>query len=296
MSKLFRLSKRVLINGLLLLFLLSLLISYVVVTSDLPSRIYTSSQRAYLYDNLGGVVAQEAPIYNVLPATEVAAESDGTAQDVDVAPIFLPVEESVVEAILLARYEEQEGVSATVYDLDFSAEYVLSNPGPGLSRVELFFPFPSNLETLHEVRFLVDGEAPEGVQFSTQGIRWSASLESDERVQVEIGYKANGATSLTYGLQHEQRADVDVSIRVLGLVGSEVPDYSLPTTAIEEEEGGETLVWRYDDLIPNRDIRIDLPSRLSFFKSEDRFLAGMGALGASWIGFHTLRTQPLEFF
>jgi hypothetical protein len=280
MSKLFRLSKRVLINGLLVLFLAFLLVSYVVVTSDLPSRIYTSSQRAYIADNLGRIVAQEAPTYNVVLESEVAAEIDGTAQDVDVAPVFLPVEESVVEAILIARYEEQEGVSATLYDLDFSAEYVLRNPGPGLSRVELFFPFPSNLETLHEVRFLVDSEEPEGVQYSTQGIRWSASLRANETVHVEIGYKADGATSLTYGLQHEQRTDVDVNIRVMGLVGSEVPQYSLPATSVEEEEGGERFEWQYDDLIANRDIRIDLPSQLSFVQRvaelEDDFRAMAG--------------------
>jgi hypothetical protein len=50
----------------------------------------------------------------------------------------------------------------------------------------------------------------------------------------------------------------------MGLQGSEVPQFSLPTTDVTNLKEGELFTWQYDDLIPNRDIQINLPARQSF--------------------------------
>ncbi|MCD6344034.1 MAG: hypothetical protein J7M17_00310, partial [Anaerolineae bacterium] len=145
------------------------------------------------------------------------------------------------------------------------------------TNIELFFPFPSNLETLHEVSFLVDDVEPSGVGYTMSGIGWNTTLEAGKELQISISYQANGANSFTYALNQNQRSDVDVAFTVVGLTGSEVPQWSLPSTANELTEEGETFTWDYNNLIANRDIRLVLPSRLSFAQRvaqlQDDFLS-----------------------
>jgi hypothetical protein len=250
--KAFKRAGIVVINSVLLLVLVGLLVAYLSVVSDLPSRVYTMDQREFLAYNSSRSVAQSAPIWNIV-------KEDGV-----VAPIHLPGQDSRVRATLTARYEEQDRVSVTLYDLDFRGEYHLGYTGSISTTMELFFPFPSNLETLHEVRFLVDGEEPPDARYTTQGIGWGTMLQPGEAHEVEISYRADGASSFSYGLQHNQRSDVDVEVTVVGLTGSEVPQFSLPASATELAEGGEVWTWHYAGLIADRNIQLELPTRLSF--------------------------------
>ena len=245
---------RVLLNGLLLVGLVGLLFAYAVAVTDLPSRVYTSAQREVLRANIGRSISQAAPTWNI-----VQTASEGYA-----TPTIFPGQESHVRAVLAARYEEQSGVSVTVYDLDFHGEYLLSPSDFATTVVELVFPFPANLDTLHEVRFTVDGEEPPDAQYTTQSISWCTVLRAGEEHRITISYQADGANSFAYGLHHNQRSDVDVDVTVSGLVGSEVPKTSLPLTASDLTDEGETFTWDYKDLIANRDIRLTLPARLSF--------------------------------
>ena len=212
----------------------------------LPSQIYSAAQYEFLSRNYVKSIYQVAPILNTVDAEGI------------VEAITLPWRRSHVRAYLKAQQEEFEGVSATVYDLEFYGEYELGSPSNSVTEVELFFAFPSNLETLHEVNFLVDGEEPLGVHYSTQGIRWQTQLFPDEEHIVTIRYFADGANTFTYALPHEQRSDVDIAIAVSGLTGSTVPRTSLPPTKNDVTEEGETLTWNYTNLIADRDIQITL--------------------------------------
>ena len=263
-------SRKVLASGILLVGLVGVLVFNLVMVSDLPSRVYTAQQLAYLDYNRGRSISQAAPTWNIVT-------DEGIAQPA----ILSYMRENRVRASLYAAYEEQDGVSVTVYDLDFRGEYHLVYDGPGDSTVELFFPFPDNLETLHEVRLLVDGEEPPGVQYTTGGIHWQAELRAGEERRVEIAYQAEGANSFAYRLPHGQRSDVDVAIRVVGLGGSKVPRTSLPTTSEEATGEGEILSWDYAGLIVDRDVQLTLPARLSFaqriagLQDDFRLLAGL---------------------
>lgn len=239
------------ISGLLLVALAGSLIGYLAVVNNLPSQIYTASQQEYLSYNAIRSISQLAPTWNVV-------ESGGRVATI------LPVQESHIQATLTARYEEQESVSVTVYGLDFRGEYHLANSDPTPTPVELFFPFPGNLETLHEVRFFVDGEEPPDADYTTRGISWQAVLEPGEEHHLVISYRADGANNFAYGMHHNQRTDVDVTLTVVGLVGSEIPKTSLPPTANELTDDGQIFTWKYRGLIADRDIQITMPTRLSF--------------------------------
>ena len=265
MNKGIKQSVLVVVSGLLLIGIIVLLSAYFFAVRNLPAQIYTESQREYLDYNYSRSISQSPITANMLVPEDFSG------------PVLLPIRESHVQATLAARYEEQEGVSVTVYDLEFHGEYRLVYAGPlPTTTVELFFPFPSNLETLHEVRFLVDDVEPSGVSYTTGGIGWNTTLEEGKEQQLIISYQADGANSFTYALSQNQRSDVDVTFTVLGLTGSEVPQWYLPSTANEMTEKGESFTWDYNNLIANRDIRLVLPSRLSFAQrvaqSQDDFL------------------------
>lgn len=278
--KVFKRIPSILTVGVLSVALIALLVSYLYAVSDLPARVYTDSQRSFLEYNRMRSVEQSAPVLNYIsPSGVIMAVNEKT--DGSMLPATLPWQSSQVKAMLLARYEEQGGVSVTMYDLDFQGEYSLVHSGEVSTTLDLFFPFPSNLETLHDVYFLVDGEEPRDAAYSTGGIHWQVLLESGEEHQIEIRYRADGANSFTYGLMRDQRTDIDIIVEVIGLAGSTVSKEALPASATEPTETGELWTWHYDALIADRNIRLDLPTRLSFaqrvaqLQSDFRSLAGM---------------------
>ena len=246
--------KRLVLNGFLLISLIALLLAYAAIVADLPAQMLTPAQHAFLSYNRGRLIIQDAPLWNaLLPGDQIQ-------------PAPLSAWGTRVRATLDARYEEKGGISATVYDLDFTSEYQVAYPDTAVTTtVELYFPFPSNLETLHDVRLLVDGTEPPGVTYTLDGIRWSTEVAAGDEYEILVGYKADGATSFAYTLNHDRRSEVlDVTITVRGLDGSQVSAGALPPTGHKTGEANDTFVWEYVNLVPSRDIRLELPTRLGF--------------------------------
>lgn len=248
---------RKLINGLLLLGIAGLLRFYSFTVNELPERIYTPEQQAYLDYNNNRSIAQSAPTMNSI------WPDDTTGEPLDMLTVN-PSSESHVRANLKARYEEQQGITVTVYDLAFQGEYLLVGPASSAIEVELVFRFPDGLETLHDVRFAVDDVEPPGAVYTTRSISWRTTLLSGDTHRIDISYKADGANTFVYSLPRDQRSEIDVVITVAGLSGSSIPDSSLPATEHTSTDGRETFSWSYTGLIANRDIQLSLPTRLSF--------------------------------
>jgi hypothetical protein len=265
--------RRAAILAILGIALIGLLAIYFSVTTNLPTQIYSQAEMEFLSRNYLKSVYQMAPVLNAVGADEIV---EGLVE-----AIVLPWKTSHVRAHLNAHFEEFEGVSATLYDLEFHGEYLLGSPDAPFTSIEMYFPFPANLETLHEVEFLVDGEEPLGVDYSTDGIRWQTQLFSGEEHEITINYRADGANTFTYALPQEQRSDVDITITVSGLSGTTTPRSSLPPTITETKENGEVIIWDYTNLIADRDIQISLPTQLSFaqrvaqLQDDFRDLAGI---------------------
>jgi hypothetical protein len=265
--------RRIAISGILLVGLVGLLVFNLAIVVDLPSRVYTADQLAYVEYNRGRAISQVAPIWNIIT-------DEGTIKAV------LPshIRENRVRAVLSARYEEMDDITMTVYDLDFRGEYHLVYDGPAGTIVQLYFPFPENLETLHEVQLTMGSEEPAGVEYTTDGISWQGVLETGDERRVVITYQADGASSFAYGLEQGQRSNLDVEITVEGLEGSTVPSSSLPASSHEAAGDGEVVTWSYTNLIIDRDIQLRLPAQLSFAQriaeSQDEFrlLVGLAPL------------------
>ena len=214
----------------------------------LPSHLYTPEAIEFITFNETRRIYQLAPTWNLLGSAYPAI------------PMSFAGQESCVVATLHARFQDFENTTVTLYDLDFRGEYLLEHSGPDSLLLEVYFPFPSNLQTLHEVTFLVDGDEPEDVSYGLDGIRWQSVLEPGDERRIVVAYKADGASSFTYALQHGTRADVEVKILIDGLAGSQVPSTSLAASSIDAEGESEVFTWAYKGLIPDRDIQVWLPT------------------------------------
>lgn len=246
-------------GGLLLCFLTIL---GPVLVSDYSSLIYSPSQQEYLSYNSARVISQEPAAWNTIAQPEVGEELGDAAAVI--APAMFTYWENHVDATLDARTEVESGVSVTVYDLDFTSEYRIRAPDIPVT-VELVFPFPSNLDTLHDVQLLLDGEEPPGVEYSTQQIRWLAEMQPNEEYAVTVEYKAEGVNRFVYGLYKDRRMNVlDVNIEVTGLRGTTLETDALPYTDKDFTISSDTFTWEYNNLVGNQDISLELPQRLSF--------------------------------
>jgi len=267
--------KRWLPSAILLLILSVLVVTYVLVVSGLQGDVvYTPDQREALIVHERLNLSQAAPLWNTYVWDEAAgAPALGST---------LGATACKVRATLDARYEEVEGVSTTVYDLDFDGAYTLRYSGPTTTTLELVFPFPTGLDTLNQVYFLVDGEEAADAQYSLSGITWRTEVESGAEHEIVVRYRARGVGSFRYTLDHNRRLEnLDVEILVRGLTGSQVPDDSLPTTTVESTGGGEQFAWQYDALIADRDVQVTLPDRPGFVQRVERLRESLLRLSLS---------------
>jgi hypothetical protein len=134
----------------------------------------------------------------------------------------------------------------------------------------------------------VNGSEPPGVQYNTQMIYWQAEMLPGKEYDIVVSYKAEGVNSFTYGLYKDRRLDeLDVTVEVSGMRGTEVLDTSLTPTQSRAQGDGDTFTWDYTDLVANRDIRLELPRQLSFAQRveelQDDFRT-LGFLAPFWVG------------
>jgi hypothetical protein len=276
-------AKRWLISVVLFVTLVVLMFVYVVATSRLAgSSVYVADQRQALVVHERMNLSQSAPISNFYVEGK-AGELEAIQADQSYgAAATMGAAECRVRATLDARYEEVEGVTTTVYDLEFEGTYLLRYEGSvPTTTLELVFPFPNGLDTLNQVYFLVDGKEPGDVRYSLDNITWWTELASGEEREVTVRYQARGVGSFTYALDHNRRLeDLDVEIAVHGLDDSEVPDDYLPTTSVDDVESvtGERFAWRYEALIADRDVRVVLPARSGFVQRVEKLQEPLGAL------------------
>jgi len=264
--------KRISLSAALSLILLSLIVAFVAVVGNLRAQVYTPSQRHFIEDNVYKTIAQRAVEVNfVAPAGALM-------------PAFIGALDNHISAELEVRYEDREGVTLTFYDLDFVGLYRIANSVQAMSSetkagegpastitAEFFFPFPGTVDMLHNVQFLVDGEEPADAQYSLQGIRWQTTLSPEEEREIEVRYKAKGVGSFAYSLDHNRRIrNLDAEIKVRGVAGTEVPSHALAPSAHTPSDDGDVFSWRYQGLIADQDIAIELPARLSLSQKVEK--------------------------
>jgi hypothetical protein len=265
--------KRISLSAVLGLILLSLIVAFTTVVGNLRTQVYTPSQRHFIEEN----------VYKNISQMPVQVNFEALAGAL--MPTSIGALDNHISAELEVRYEDREGVTLTFYDLDFVGLYRIANTTQATTinseteaselsasiTAELFFPFPGTVDMLHNVQFLVDGEEPADVQYSLQGIRWQTTLSPQEEREVEVRYKAKGVGSFAYSLDHNRRIrNLDAEIKVRGVAGTEVSNHALAPSAHTPGDDGDVFSWRYQGLIADQDIAIELPARLSLSQKVEK--------------------------
>jgi hypothetical protein len=243
----------------LILILLGMMVGLIGLTVQMPRRVYTAEEQAWLRANSAFVVNQRAP--EVSYDLFYSGLADKAA--VPAKPIAFGARESHVTADLGVRYKEKDGATVTAYDLRFAGTYVIASPdAQKASTVTLNFPFPQTAAVLSEVTFTVDGIEPDGVAYSMQSILWKAALEPGQTRTIEVRYRAEGVGSFAYGVPQSQRMkDFDLQVTIRGAQDINIPESALAPTARQDGAKETMLTWRYINTITNRSVQVELPAR-----------------------------------
>ncbi len=228
---------------------------------------YTADEEQWLTENRQRQMVQAAPTINAYKyegSTSGIVDFYDSDKPIAAPPIATGARESRVTADLKVSYKQQGGATVTAYDLQFNAAYLINNPAAQQVILDLVFPFPQNAAVLSEVNFEVDGVEPADVSYSMQYIRWRAVLEPGKDYKIEIHYRAEGVGSFGYGLPSAQRIrDFDLQVTIQGASEINIPESALGPTEQKDEDGKKSLTWRYNDVITNRSVQIELPARPS---------------------------------
>jgi hypothetical protein len=178
------------------------------------------------------------------------------------APPKAGIEDSDVRVALQLDPLKMGGVYAHTYKADFTADYVIKNLQDQGAKLTFYFPFPPNAGTMYDLMLLVNGQEPEGVLYSAQGIQYSDTFAPREERPIHITYKAYGMGSFNYGLEHNRRVrKLHAVVEVKGTEGVNLANNVLMPTDRKTGAGATTYTWDLANLITSADIGIELSRR-----------------------------------
>ncbi|NOQ36126.1 MAG: prepilin-type N-terminal cleavage/methylation domain-containing protein [Methylococcaceae bacterium] len=153
----------------------------------------------------------------------------------------------------------------TLYDADFSGEFVFKNLDESNNRIQLNFPFPPNTTQASNVALKLSNTKgvwfePEGVVYSLKGIRWFGELNKDEVLKAKVTYGAQGYNQYVYEGHGAGRAgSFKLSLTLEGVTSEFIPAQTLKPTTIEAQK----LIWDFKNLVTDRKIIVELPGMMS---------------------------------
>lgn len=163
-----------------------------------------------------------------------------------------PMERAVVR-VSLDPIEHASGLSQ--YRARFDGRFTFDAREDDES--SLWFPFPNTAEAT-DVTLTLDGEETSGAEFTPRGVGYRGHLPPG--AEVRVTYSAMGSGRFDFGLSGTRRiAQLDVEATGPGLSPRLVADDALRPSGAEPSR----LRWRYENLVTERGITLELPRSLS---------------------------------
>lgn len=153
----------------------------------------------------------------------------------------------------------------TLYNADFSGDFVFKNLDENISRIKLNFPFPPNTTQAKNVSLKLANDKgkyfePEGVVYSLEGIHWYGELLRGERLRVRVTYGAQGYNQYVYdGYGSGRAGSFKLELSLEGVTSEFIPAQTLKPTTVEPQK----LVWDFKNLVTDRKIIVELPGMMS---------------------------------
>ncbi len=194
------------------------------------------------------------------PPSAVAGERPGGGRGLP--PV---IESSTIELDLRASHVLDGFRVFTRYVADYSATFVVRNADPVVDTITLSFPFPPDINEARGVSLqFLDAQGnlsdPPQVSYGLEGIEWTGSVEPGATVTAVVTYTAQGRDAFVYDVVGRGRSGtVQVDLRLRNAPRAVVPPGALQPA----ERDGSLLSWRFDALITNKSIVVELPAGTS---------------------------------
>jgi prepilin-type N-terminal cleavage/methylation domain-containing protein len=203
--------------------------------------------------------APSQPIRQEPPSAEAVM---GPSGELGLPPV---IESSEVQLDLYSTHVLDRFGVYTRYDAEFGGTFVVRNTDPVVDTITIRFPFPPGINEARNVslRFRDEPgqlEEPLGVTYGLRGIEWRGHVAPGNAVTAVVSYTAQGRDALVYDVAGRGRSG---TVRV-DLQLHEAPRVVIPPGSLQPaERDGPSLHWRFDALITNKSIVVELPAGAS---------------------------------
>ncbi len=154
----------------------------------------------------------------------------------------------------------------TRYEVHCHNQLVFRRSSGDKNPVLLTIPLPEGRAEARDVRLtltrLSDGAAwePDTLEYRGQRLYWSGTLADDEQLIADINFVALGREQFEYRLPPaRQLRSLDVTVALTGAASPTIPNHALQPT----ETGEQRFVWKFNNLVTDRAIMLDIPGALS---------------------------------
>jgi prepilin-type N-terminal cleavage/methylation domain-containing protein len=203
--------------------------------------------------------APSQPIRQESPSAEAVM---GPSGELGLPPV---IESSEVQLDLYSTHVLDRFGVYTRYDAEFGGTFVVRNPDPVVDTITIRFPFPPGINEARNVSLRFREETsqldePMGVTYGLQGIEWRGHVAPGQAVTAVVSYTAQGRDALVYDVTGRGRSGtVRVDLQLHDAPRAVIPPGSLQPV----ERDGPNLHWRFDALITNKSIVVELPAGAS---------------------------------
>jgi prepilin-type N-terminal cleavage/methylation domain-containing protein len=172
------------------------------------------------------------------------------------------IESSEVELDLYSTHVLDRFGVYTRYDAEFSGTFVVRNTDAVVDTITIRFPFPPGINEARNVSLMLRDdqnrlEEPLGVIYGLEGIEWRGHVPPGNAVSAVVSYTAQGREALVYDVAGRGRSGtVRVDLQLHDTPRAVIPPGSLQPA----ERDGPNLHWRFDALITNKAIVVELPA------------------------------------
>src|SRR3972149_12196238 len=150
------------------------------------------------------------------------------------------------------------------YGVAFDGQYAFSNPlaEPVTARVLFRFPTSSAIYDDFEFRVADTLVTPRGD--TSQGLQAEVQVPPGEEVAIHIAYASRGLDSWLYSFADEITTVRDFTLTIsTDFEEYDFPQHTISATTKTRTQDGWVLQWRFENLVSDFDIGIDMPHRLN---------------------------------
>jgi hypothetical protein len=216
----------------------------------------------------------------------------------------LPLLGSDIRVKLHLEHRQKGLLWFPTYGVEFDSNYEFKNDTAVSRAVTVLFPLETGNSVYDGFRITEESGAARPIAVTSDGARFSTTLAPGERLAFGVRYKARGRSAWRYSLTRGAgRVD-----RFHMVLATDFPNIDFPAGSLSPSKHGPSGSgwqgeWRFDSLVANAGIGIELPqklnpgplaSRITFFAPVGLlfFLFVASVLGAA----RKMRLHPMHYF